>query len=125
MRVGRARARSMWGTALFRPSRGRAPPFLFSRSRWRSPGKCIQRSACTRWRLNRGLFQKLAALRLEVVEGDLVSVDHGEERLLRLVVDVCDARAALQEAPGLAALDGEEDHLAGELHRDDLAVAGV
>ena len=70
-------------------------------------------------------FHHLLAAGEELLLGDFAGIDVGKYRLLGLVVLVLDAGLALQQAPGLAALDAEQHQLARERAVLDFAVRAL
>ena len=60
------------------------------------------------------LVQEFPAAVQEFVASEFVFIDFFEQRLLRGVILVFHTGLALQHAPGLAAFDGEQHHLAAD-----------
>src|SRR5437660_213162 len=58
--------------------------------------------------------KKLAGAALEFGEGQLAGIEFLEQGFLSKIIFVYYTRFALEHAPGFPALDGEENHLAGD-----------
>ena len=57
------------------------------------------------------LVEQIPAALEEIVAGKVAVVDFLDEFLLSKVILILNAGSALEDAPGFAALDGEEHHL--------------
>jgi hypothetical protein len=56
-------------------------------------------------------FEKFFRVRKQLLLRDLARLDVGQQRTLRFILTIFNTRFALQQTPGLAALDAEKNQL--------------